>query len=445
VPILKSVAAGRRLYPQPRSSFRWPGNIRTFRAHWILPCYVDERPGLTHRSPSSGLRSGRAPPSYGAFPSNQSTSSNGSSDSPPPPYSPLFGVFAAPGPSPTRPPGLSSVRPPGPSPVRPPVLIPHPTGGTVQRRTTTVISRGITICLAIILFQSVLIICRSDVLARYIDLDAAAHRASREKSALMVEREKSERERIKWEQERETLKRERARSELEREELQRKMNEFKLERNELEQERVKLEREGVKLEQERQRWERERQTWEWERGGWEVDKGKWELEREKWEQEMGEWESEREKLELEKEKLRLEREWWERAREDRVPQGAFWQVVWPAWDCRAYGKREYWGELQNIPEGWTAMDACTNMPVEIKGVTVRRPDRCAFVEGSPHIHGYWMVDWDQPDCKPWYRDFHDAVSPMSPLPSDVTGMLTHLRDVQATGLAIVGSRLSSWV
>ena len=26
------------------------------------------------------------------------------------------------------------------------------------------------------------------------------------------------------------------------------------------------------------------------------------------------------------------------------------------------------------------------------------------------IHGYWMVDWDQPDCKPWHEEFHDAVS-----------------------------------
>ena len=306
-----------------------------------------------------------------------------------------------------------------------------------------VISRGLTVCLAIILLQSVLIICRSDVLARYIDLDAAAHRASREKSALVVEREKSERERMKWEQERETLKRERDKSELEREELRREMNEFKLERDALEQERVRLEQEEVKLEQERRVWERERQMLEWERGGWEVDKAEWELERREWEQEKGEWKSEREKLEQEEEKLRLEREWWERAREDRVPQGAFWEVVWPAWDCRAYGKREYWGALQNIPEGWTAMDACTNMPVEIKGVTVRRPDRCAFVEGSPHIHGYWMVDWDQPDCKPWYRDFHDAVSPTFPSYMYVPGMLTHLRDVQATGLAVVGSKLSS--
>lgn len=124
--------------------------------------------------------------------------------------------------------------------------------------------------------------------------------------------------------------------------------------------------------------------------------------------------TEREKSERERGKLRREREFWEKVPEDRVPQGAFWEVVWPAWDCLAYGKREYWGMLRNIPQGWSAIDACMNMPVEIKGVNVRRPYRCKFVDGSPHIHAYWVVDWDQPDCKPRYRDFHDAVSPRFP-------------------------------
>ena len=112
--------------------------------------------------------------------------------------------------------------------------------------------------------------------------------------------------------------------------------------------------------------------------------------------------------------LKEERERWEKAREDRVPQGAFWESVWPAEDCRSYGKREYWGVLRNIPEDWTDIDACMNMPAEIKGVTVRRPHRCHYVEGSPHIHGFWMVDWNQLDCKPWHQDFNDKVSLAQP-------------------------------
>ena len=112
--------------------------------------------------------------------------------------------------------------------------------------------------------------------------------------------------------------------------------------------------------------------------------------------------------------LKEERERWEKAREDRVPQGAFWESVWPAEDCRSYGKREYWGVLRNIPEDWTDIDACMNMPAEIKGVPVRRPYRCHYVEGSPHIHGFWMVDWNQIDCKPWHQDFNDKVSLAQP-------------------------------
>jgi len=289
--------------------------------------------GLAHRTQSSNLKSGQVPQSYGSFPPNHDTP-NGSSD-------------ALPDASPPAAPGLDHDGPPG--------SVLRRTRKVFQKRTTI----GLVICLAIIILQSVLTVW---TLARYINLDSAAHRALKEKSALVVERKKSERERQMWE----------------------------------------WERGG---------WEVDKGKWEQERGKWEQERGEWEWEKGEWEREKGEWESEREKLELEKEKLRLERERWERVREDRVPQGAFWEVVSPAVACSAYGKREYWGMLQNVPEGWTAMDACTNMPVEIVDVTIRRPDRCASVEGSPHIHGYWMVDWDQPDCKPWYKDFHDAVSP----------------------------------
>ena len=124
--------------------------------------------------------------------------------------------------------------------------------------------------------------------------------------------------------------------------------------------------------------------------------------------------AERENSEQERERMRRDMELWEKAREDRVPHDAFWDVISPALDCLAYDKREYSAMLQNVPEGWTAVDACMSKPVEIEGVTIRRPYRCAFVDGSPHIHGYWMVDWEQLDCRPWYRDFHDVVSPRFP-------------------------------
>ena len=71
--------------------------------------------------------------------------------------------------------------------------------------------------------------------------------------------------------------------------------------------------------------------------------------------------------EHEREVVACEKELWEKARklflfikrvvyltcgeEARVPHGALWDVVWPAWDRRAYGKREYWVTLHNMPEG----------------------------------------------------------------------------------------------
>jgi hypothetical protein len=111
-----------------------------------------------------------------------------------------------------------------------------------------------------------------------------------------------------------------------------------------------------------------------------------------------------ERLALEEERRR-----WEKAREDRVPLGAFWEVVQPALNCLAYGEREYWGVLRNIPDDWTDLDACMSMPIKIKGVSVRRPDRCLYTKDSPYIHAFWTVNWDQPECKPWHQDFNDRV------------------------------------
>ena len=156
----------------------------------------------------------------------------------------------------------------------------------------------------------------------------------------------------------------------------------------LEQERLRVEEKKRLLEAERSRLEKEKRLLENERQSLE---------------------NERQSLERQESALKEERERWEKVRDElTIPRGAFWEVVWPAWDCRAYGRREYWGILRNIPEGRSEVDACMNMPVEIKGVTIRRPYRCQYVDGS--IHGFWMVDWDQPDCKPWHQNFVDGVS-----------------------------------
>lgn len=184
----------------------------------------------------------------------------------------------------------------------------------------------------------------------------------------------------------------------------------------LESERIALRGESNRLEKERLALDLSTLEMEEERNALESAIHRSEQERSRLELEKQLLEDKKHLLEHEKKELRKEREKWEKAREDRVPQGAFWNPIepWSALACQAYGKREYWAELQNIPKDWTDMDACMNMPVEIKGESIRRPDRCGYVAGSPHIHGFWMVGWGQTDCQPWHQDITDKVSSGQP-------------------------------
>ena len=186
---------------------------------------------------------------------------------------------------------------------------------------------------------------------------------------------------------------------------------FREESDHLEKQRLALESAAFEMEGERLALKSATLEMERERDALESAIRRAEQERSRLEREKQLLEDERHSLEHEKEELRKEREKWERAREDRVPQGAFWAVgPWPAQECLAYGKREYWGELRNIPEDWDDLDACMNMPATIKDVPIRRPDRCGYVADSPHIHGFWMVDWGQVDCQSWHQDITDKVS-----------------------------------
>jgi len=143
--------------------------------------------------------------------------------------------------------------------------------------------------------------------------------------------------------------------------------------------------------------------------------------------------AERKKWEVEKENMRHDRELWEKVPEDRVPPAANWAFVKPSDACRAYGEREYWGRLQNIPGGWDPIDACINTPVRIKGVNIRRPHRCVW--GSLFIYGSWIVDWDWDDCKPKHQDIRD------------TGCTNHrsgLTRIEAQVVGIVDNKEQDW-
>ena len=201
----------------------------------------------------------------------------------------------------------------------------------------------------------------------------------------------------------------------------------------LEKERTALENESDHLEKERLGLERERKAYE-------AAIHHSELERSRLEKQKQLLEDEQKSMEREKQALRRERDKWEKAREDRVPQGAFWEVVQPAPDCLSYGKRNYLGTLRNIPRGWDDLDACMNMPVEIKGVSVRRPDRCLRIGGS--LHGIWAVDWDQPDCKPWHQDFYNKVRRLIHHTFTLTN-LDYLKGCTNPGSGI--RRIEAWV
>lgn len=128
--------------------------------------------------------------------------------------------------------------------------------------------------------------------------------------------------------------------------------------------------------------------------------------------------AERENWEKEKDNMRHDRETWEKVPEERVPPGAYWVYVRPVDDCRAYGKRDYRGELKNVPKSWSAIDACMNTPVWIRtppeypDFEIPQPYRCAVIDGS--LYGYWTVDQHQDDCKPKLKDVHDTASRIFP-------------------------------
>ena len=57
------------------------------------------------------------------------------------------------------------------------------------------------------------------------------------------------------------------------------------------------------------------------------------------------------------------------------------------------------GVPHNIPEGWSTIDACMNIPVEIKGITIRYPYRCV---PNVNVHRWTTV-------QPWIADVNHIV------------------------------------
>jgi len=118
---------------------------------------------------------------------------------------------------------------------------------------------------------------------------------------------------------------------------------------------------------------------------------RWEQQREQWDKERRQWREERKKHEEE-----------ERERERRLIQ---WGPLQKDQECVSYGAARYQAHLQYVPPGWDQYTACTETPIQIHQKDVL-PTQCQFnTEGQ--VVGVWVIDFEEPACKPWWRDIKD--------------------------------------
>jgi len=74
--------------------------------------------------------------------------------------------------------------------------------------------------------------------------------------------------------------------------------------------------------------------------------------------------------------------------------------------CLSYGTARYQAHLQYVPPLWDQPAACLATPVLIYGKDLL-PTECRRTFGTTQVLGIWVVDFDEPACKPWWRDIKD--------------------------------------
>ncbi|KAH8094515.1 hypothetical protein BXZ70DRAFT_947824 [Cristinia sonorae] len=169
------------------------------------------------------------------------------------------------------------------------------------------------------------------------------------------------------------------------------------------------------IQEERRVWERERRehaaevkVWNQERADHEREGQVFQRAREEWQQERKEhaaevvlWNRERAEHEREGEVFQQAREEWQRERKAHKP---FWGTVGlQSPSCLAYNTRRYQAKLRNVPLGADWLQACMSTQVEIQGRTFSAPEKCEI--WGDDVYGYWIVDFDQPECQPRWADF----------------------------------------
>lgn len=114
-------------------------------------------------------------------------------------------------------------------------------------------------------------------------------------------------------------------------------------------------------------------------------------EHEKWEEERRQWQEERREREREERERQKKLIQWGQVRRDEEP-------------CVSYGVARYQAHLEYTPPGWDKYTACKETPVRFHGKDVF-PTECRHT-GSEMV-GIWIIDFDEPACKPWWRDTKD--------------------------------------
>ncbi|KIM65862.1 hypothetical protein SCLCIDRAFT_1211867 [Scleroderma citrinum Foug A] len=148
-------------------------------------------------------------------------------------------------------------------------------------------------------------------------------------------------------------------------------------------------------------WETKERQYEHERYERDQQRLQWELEDMKHAERLSEWEQERL---LHEEELRQRQR---REEEERVRLNLAWARV-EAHHCTTYATREYTAQLTNLPADYKyRLDACRVTPLEIHGITYT-PRRCE--EHGQTVIGYWEVNENEPDCRPWWNWYKDKVS-----------------------------------
>jgi len=74
-------------------------------------------------------------------------------------------------------------------------------------------------------------------------------------------------------------------------------------------------------------------------------------------------------------------------------------------ECLSYGTIRYQARLEYVPPLWDNRAACLATPIQIHRKDVF-PTEC-HRNNETEVLGIWVVDFDEPACKPWWRDIKD--------------------------------------